>query len=74
MDCYGHGKMHLEYSITQDQKIQSNDKAIHMGVTVKGNLSILQNLPACDHKFMHVFYSEQLEKLLDNKSCDHRLK
>jgi len=54
-ECYNHGKIHPEYSITYDKRIALNDAAIHIGAIVMSNPSIAQRLPAHYHKFLLLF-------------------
>jgi len=70
-ECYNHGKIHPEYSISYDKRIALNDKAIHIGAIVMSNPSIAQKLPAHYHKFLHLFDAKESEKLPDSKGCDH---
>jgi len=72
-ECYNHGKIHPEYSITYDKRIALNEKAIHIGAIVISNSSIAAKLPVCYHKFLLLFDPKESEKLPDNKGCDHRI-
>jgi len=72
-DCYNHGKIHPEYSITYDKRIALNDKAIHIGAIVMSNPSVAAKLPTCYHKFLLLFDPKESEKLPDNTGCDHRI-
>jgi len=72
-ECYNHGKIHPEYSITYDKRIALNDAAIHIGAIVMSNPSIAQKLPEHYHKFLLLFDPKEAEKLPDNKGCDHRI-
>jgi len=71
-ECYNHGKIHPEYSITYDKRIASNDAAIHIGAIVMSNPSIAQILPEHYHKLLLLFDPKEAEKLPDNTGCDHR--
>jgi hypothetical protein len=71
--CYNHGKLNTEYSITYDQRIALNDKAIHIGAIVMSNSSIADKLPSHYHKFLLLFDPKESGKLPDNKGCDHRI-
>jgi len=51
-ECYNHGKIHPEYSITYDRRIALNDAAIHIGAIVMSNPSIAQKLPVHYQKFL----------------------
>jgi hypothetical protein len=70
-ECYIHGKIHPEYSITYDKRIALNEKAIHIGAIVMNNPSVAAKLPTCYHKFLLLFDPKESEKLPDNKGCDH---
>ena len=70
-ECYNHGKIHPEYSITYDRRIVLNDAAIHIGAIVMSNPSIARRLPAHSHKFLRLFDLKDAEKLPDNRGCDH---
>jgi len=72
-ECYDHGTIHREYSITYDNKIALNYKAIHIGAIVMSNPSIPQKLPTWYHKFLLLFNPKESEKLPDNKGCNHRI-
>ena len=72
-DCYNHGKIHPDYSITYDKSIALNDAAIHIGAIVRGNPSIAHRLPVHYHKFLPLFDPKEAEKLPDDKGCDHRI-
>jgi hypothetical protein len=48
-------------------------KAIHIGAVVASNPSIASLLPAHYQKFLLLFDPKELEKLPDNKGCDHRI-
>jgi hypothetical protein len=72
-ECYNHGKIHPEYSITYDKRVALNEKAIHIGAFVMNNPMIAAKLPACYHKFLLLFDPKESEKLPDNKGCDHRI-
>jgi len=72
-ECYNHGKIHPEYSITYDKRIALNEKAIHIGAIVINNPSIAAKLPECYHNFLLLFDPKESEKLSDIKGCDHRI-
>jgi len=72
-ECYNHGKIHPEYSITYDKRVALNEKAIHIGAIVQSNRSLLDKLPIHYHKFLLLFNPKEAEKLPSNKSCDHRI-
>jgi len=72
-ECYNHGKIHPEYTITYDRRVALNEKAIHIGAIVTNNSSIAKKLPTCYHKFMLLFDPKESEKLPDNRGCDHRI-
>jgi hypothetical protein len=40
-ECYNHGKIHPEYSITYDRRVALNDKAIHIGAIVQSSPDML---------------------------------
>jgi len=42
-ECYNHGEIHPEYSITYDKRSVLNKKAIHIGAIVMNNPSIAAN-------------------------------
>lgn len=72
-ECYNHGKIHPEYSITYDKRIALSDKAVHIGAIVMSNPSVAAKLPSHYHKFLLLFDPKKSEKLPDNKGCDHRI-
>jgi len=72
-ECYNHGKIHPEYSITYNKRIALSDKAVHIGAIVMSNPTIAQKLPSHYHKFLLLFNPKESEKLSDNKGCDHRI-
>jgi len=72
-ECYNHGNIHPEYSITYDKRIALNKKAIHIGAIVVSNPSIAQRLPTHYHKFQLLFNPKEADKLPDNTGCDHRI-
>jgi len=72
-ECYNHGKIHPEYTITYDKRIALSNRAVHIGAIVMSNPTIAQKLPSHYHKFLLLFDPEESEKLLDNKGCDHRI-
>lgn len=71
--CFGHGKLHPEYSITYDKRVALNKDAIHIGSLVQSTLSMLDRLPKQYHKFLLLFDSEHAEKLPNSRGCDHRI-
>jgi len=71
--CYGHEKLHLEYSITYDKRVALNKDAIHIGALVESTPSMLERLPKQYHKFLLLFNPEHGEKLPDHRCCDHRI-
>jgi len=71
--CYGHEKLHPEYSITYDRKVALNKDAIHSGSIVQSTPSLLDRLPKQYHKFLLLFDPEHAEKLPDHRGCDHRI-
>ena len=72
-ECYGHGKIHPEYSITYDKRVSLNDKAIHIRAVVLSNPTLLRKLPPQYHKLILLFDTNQAEKLPDNQGCDRRI-
>jgi len=72
-ECYNHGIIHPEYSITYHKRIALSDKAIHIGAVVQTSPAILSKLPTHYHKFLLLFDPEEAEKLPDNKGCDHHI-
>lgn len=71
--CYGHDKIHPEYSITYDKKVALHKDAIHIGSLVQSTPSMLDWLPKQYHKFLLLFDPEDAEKLPDHRGCDHRI-
>jgi hypothetical protein len=71
--CYGHDKIHPEYSITYDKKVALNKDGIHIGSLVQSTPSMLDRLPKQYHKFLLLFDPEHAEKLPDHRGCDHRI-
>lgn len=65
-ECYDHGKIPLEYSITYYKTIELGDQGIHIGAIVMSNHSIIQKLPAHHHKFLLLFNRKKSDKLPDN--------
>jgi len=72
-ECFNHGKLHPEYSITYNEGIALSDKDIHIGAVVMSNPSIAQKLPVHYHKFLLLLDPKEAEKLPDNKGHDHRI-
>jgi hypothetical protein len=72
--CYGHEKIHPEYSITYDRWVALNKDAIHIGSLVQSTPSMLDQLPKQYDKFLLLFNPEHAEKLPDHRGCDHRIK
>jgi hypothetical protein len=72
-ECYNHGRVHPEYSITYDKRIALSDKAIHIRAIVMSNPSIAAKLPTCYYKFLLLFDPKESEKLPDNRGCVHRI-
>jgi hypothetical protein len=72
-ECYNHGKIHPEYSITYDKRIALNEKAIHIGAIVMSNPSVAAKLLTWYLKFLLLFDPKETEKLSDNKGCDHQI-
>jgi hypothetical protein len=72
-ECYNHGKIHPEYSITYDKRIALNDKAIHFGAIFMSNPLIAPKLPVHYEKLLLLVNPKQSEKLSDNKGCNHRI-
>jgi hypothetical protein len=70
---YGHGKIHPEYSITYDNRVSLNHKAIHIGAIGMSNPSVAQQLPSHYHTFLLLFNPKESEKLPDNTGCDHQI-
>jgi len=71
--CYGHEKIHPEYSITYDKKVALNKDAIHIGSLVQSTPSMLDQLPKQYYKFLLLFDPEHAEKLPDHRGCDHHI-
>jgi len=71
--CYGHGKLHPEYSITYDKRVALNRDAVHIGALVQKSPSMLEKLPKCYPKYLLLFDPKHAEKLPDNRGCDHRI-
>jgi hypothetical protein len=72
-ECYNHGKMHPEYSITYNRRIALNNQTIHIGAIVMRTPSIARKLPGCYHKFLLPFNPKKSKKLPDIRGCDHRI-
>ena len=72
-ECYGHGKLHPEYSITYDKQVALDKDAIHIGALAQSSPSMLERLPRCYHKYLVLFDPEHAGKLPDNQGCDHRI-
>jgi hypothetical protein len=71
--CFGHGKIHPEYSITYDKWVALRPDAIHIGAVLFNSPDLLQKLPVQYHKWLLLFDPKESEKLPDNKGCDHRI-
>jgi len=71
--CFGHGKIHPEYSVTYDRRVALNKDAIHICSLVQSMPSMLDRLPKQYHKFLLLFDLEHAEKLPDHRGCDHRI-
>jgi hypothetical protein len=71
--CYGHGKVHSEYSTTYNKRVLLSDKAIHIAAVVIATSSILRKLRPKYHKFMLLFDPEESEKLPGYHGCEHRI-
>jgi hypothetical protein len=56
--CSRNGKLHLECSITQDKRVSTSNRAIHIGAVVVSHPSLMQKLPAHYHRFILVFTQE----------------
>jgi len=72
-ECYGHGTIHPEYSITYDKRVALDKDAIHIGALVQNLSSMLERLPKCYDKYLLLFDPEHAEKLPDNRGCDHEI-
>jgi hypothetical protein len=72
--CYGHDKIHPQYSITYDKRVALNKDAIHIGSLVQSIPSMLDRLPKHSPKFLLLFDLEHAEKLRDHRRCDHHIK
>ena len=71
--CYGHGKLHPEYSNTYDKQVALNNDAIHIGAIAQSSPFMLERLPKCCHKYLLLFDPEHAEKLPHSRGCDHRI-
>lgn len=71
---YNHGQIHVEYSITYDNRIACNNNAIHICAIVMSNPSIAQKLLEHYDLFLLVFDPKASEKVSDNTGCDHLIK
>jgi len=71
--CFGHGKIHPEYSVTYDRRVALNKDAIHIGSLVQSTPSMLDRLPKQYHKFLLLFDPDHAEKLPDYTGCDNRI-
>jgi len=69
--CFGHGKLHPEYSVTYDKRAALNKDAIHIASLVQSTPSMLERLPKQYHKFLLLFDPEYAETLPDHRGCDH---
>jgi hypothetical protein len=66
-ECFSHGKIHPEFSITYDKSISLSDKPIHIETIVMSNPTIAQKLPSYYHNILLLFNPKESEKLPDNK-------
>lgn len=48
--CFGHGKIHLEYTITYSAKVALRPDAIHIGAVLFQNPDVLRKFPEHYHK------------------------
>jgi len=71
--CFGHGKIHPEYTITYDKKVALRPDAIHIGAVLFENKDVLRKQPVQYHKWLLLFDPTEAEKLPDNKGCDHKI-
>jgi hypothetical protein len=71
--CFGHGKLHPEYSITYDMRVALDKDAIHAGALVQSTPSMLYWLPKQYHKSLLLFNPQHTKKLPDSRHCDHRI-
>lgn len=71
--CFGHGKTHLEYSVTDDKRVTLNNNARHIGTLVERTPKILQWLTECYHMLLLRFNPHHAETLPDSRGCDHRI-
>jgi len=71
--CFGHGRIHPEYSITYNRRVALNKDGIHIGSSVQSTPSMLDRLPKQYHKFLLLFDPEHAEKLPDHRGCDPRI-
>lgn len=71
--CYGHGKIHQEYSITYDKKVSLDKDAIHIGSLLQQTLALDDKLQKEYHKLLLPFGLEHAENLPDNRGCDYRI-
>jgi len=72
-ECFGHRKIHPEYSITYDKRVALRPDAIHIGAVLFSNPEVLKKLPPQYHKWLLLLDPKEPEKLPDNKGCDHRI-
>lgn len=56
--CYGHGKIHPEYSITHDGRVALNKDAIHSGSSLQQTPSMLDRLTKQYQKLLLLFNPE----------------
>jgi hypothetical protein len=51
-NCFGHGKIHSEYSITYDKRVAFRADAIHIEEVLFNNPDLLKKLPPQYHKWL----------------------
>jgi len=71
--CFGHGKIHSEYSITYDKRVALRPDATHIGAVLFNSPEVLEKLPPQYHKWLLLFNPMESQKLPYNKGCDHRI-
>jgi len=71
--CYGHQMIRPDYEISYAKRIALRPDAINIGSIINRNPEITKNLPEHYHKWILFFEPIELEKLPDNRGCDHRM-
>lgn len=73
IECFGHGHMRPEYTMTYDKTIALWPDAINIGAVVCNSPSLLEKLPKHYHKWLLLFDRKEAEKLPMHKESYHQI-